>query len=515
MMKKIIFISIFILLAPYLSARAFTIKVVDGSFVDRYLGSIIVEDSVFQKKLYYLDPETKQKFFIAPDGGVRQLLEKFAEGSNDKIISRLPENSSQKNADLNYAKKFSGKFLLNVNKNGEVWYVDPLSLQRYYINTDNTGYNTLERLALNLTSDKMSIIANYPVEISADSENNIDFSLYNQVRDILKENFYQEAKIEDKKLFYGSLAGLAQSLDDPYTVFFSPQDKQEFNDKIDNAVEGIGALVDLKNNVLTIITPITDSPAIKAGLLPNDQILEVDNTSIRGFSIDKSISLIKGQKGTAVKLKIYRQATDETFEVNITRDRIVIPNVSAKDLGNNIAYFAINTFSPNMVNDFNEARKQFINEKTKGIIIDLRNNPGGYTDSAVALADLWLPADTLILREKAKKESVDYLTRTKEDWSLPTVILVNSGTASAAEIFSAALWEHGKAKIVGETTYGKGTGQMVNDFPDGSALKYTYFEWFTGEGKSVENRGIKPDFEISNNKSTIDFQLNKALELLK
>lgn len=515
-MKKFIAIAIFALFIPLARSQAVTLKVVDNSFVDRYLGTMILEDDIFQKKLYYLDPVTKQKYFINPDGGVRQLLEKFGKVSNNQVLNRIAINGEQKNFDLNYAKKLSGQILINANKNGEAWYIDPLTLNRYYISTNSDGYQTIETLALALPADKINIVENYPTEIPAQSEGNINFSLYPQIREILQDNFYKVEKVSDTKLFYGSLAGLAQALDDPYTVFFSPQGKQEFDNKIENTVEGIGALVDLKNSVLTIITPINDSPAIKAGLLPNDQILEVDGTSIRGFTVEKSTSLIKGPKGTAVKLKIYRQSSDKTFEINVTRDRITIPNVTAKDLGNNIAYFAINTFSPSMVNDFNNAKKLYIKSDTRGVVIDLRNNPGGYTDSAIALADIWLPADTLVLREKSRAGGSDYYTRTAETWSLPTIILTNSGTASAAEIFTAALSEHFKAKTVGETSYGKGTGQMINDFPDGSALKYTYFEWFTGEGKSVENRGLKPNFEIINpENSSIDLQLNKAIELLK
>ncbi|MDQ5971005.1 MAG: carboxyl-terminal processing protease, partial [Patescibacteria group bacterium] len=194
----------------------------------------------------------------------------------------------------------------------------------------------------------------------------------------------------------------------------------------------------------------------------------------------------------------------------------VIPNVTAKKLDRNIVYFSIGSFAPNMVTDFNKLRQQNIDSSTRGLIIDLRNNPGGYTDSALALADIWLAPDALILQEKFRSHSEKYYTQTAEKLNIPTIVLINGATASAAEIFSAALKENNQAKLAGETSYGKGTGQLLQSFADGSAIKYTYFEWLTGLGNSVENRGIQPDVEIKNDPQTsIDEPLVKALELLR
>lgn len=515
-MKKIIIISFLFILLPLTSIKAFSITVLDSSFIDRYLGSILLEDNIFQTKTWYLEPTSKKRYPIQSIDNLNLITTQFTHTVNSTILNKIPTTSGQKNIDYNIAKKYSGQFLMTEKNKKEIWYINPLNLLRYNITIDDNGLKTLNDLAVGLSLEKLSIITIASSELSASSENEINFNKYNELRNVLKINYFQPEKISDQKLFNGSLAGLADALDDPYTQFFSPTAKAQFDDNINSSVEGIGAIVDLKNNVFTIVTPLVDSPALKAGLESNDQVLEVDGLSIRNFTLEKSISLIKGQKGTVVTLKIYRQSEEKTFEVKIIRDKITIPNVTAKKLDNNIIYFAINIFSPSLVDDFNKLRSQYVTSSTNGIILDLRNNPGGYTDSAIALADIWLPSDTLILQEKFHSRTENYFTRTAETLTIPTVVLINNSTASAAEIFSTALSESNRAKLVGETSYGKGTGQMIYNFIDGSALKYTYFEWLSGLGKSIENTGIIPDYEVVNDRQTkIDGQLNKAIELLK
>jgi C-terminal peptidase prc len=515
-MKKILFLTVLFIFLPFLSVQAFTVKIVDDRFIDRYLGSIISEDNVFESKVWYLEPNNKERYLLSDVDQLTKILNKFAKKTNYTTLKKIPTTLDQKSIDYNVAKKYRGQFLFDANKKDEIWYVNPLDLLRYKISSDETGLKTLNDLALSLSLEKISILNIAGESATENTEAKIDFNKYNEIRSILEQNYYKPEKINNQELFYGSLTGLVGSLGDPYTQFFTPTKKTQFDNSIEGSVEGIGAMVDLKNNILTVITPLNDSPAMKAGLKSNDQILEVDGVSIRNFSLEKSISLIKGQKGTTVTLKIYRQAEEKTFEIKIIRDKIIIPNVIAKKLDNNLVYFSISTFSPNMISDFNKLRQQYTDDSTKGIIIDLRNNPGGYTDSAIALADIWLPANVLMLQEKFRSNTENYYTRTVENLKIPTIILINNGTASAAEIFSLALREANSAKLVGETSYGKGTGQMVEQFVDGSALKYTYFEWLTGLGNSIETRGMQPDFEVKNNSTTnIDAQLNKAIELLK
>lgn len=516
MTKKILLLGILIAFLPFLSAQAVTLRVIDSSFISRYLGNILLEDNVFTTKSWYLEPDSQKRYLVAENKDIKNIVDKFGQKITTATLKKIPTTSGQKGVDYNVAKKYSGRFLIEQNKNNDIWYVNPLDLLRYKITNDDAGFKTLNELAVSLPLDKLSIVAIASNETTPNTEAAINFSRYNELRNVLKENYYQPEKLNDQTLFYGSLAGLANSLNDPYTQFFSPSAKSQFDDSVNGEVEGIGAIVDLKNNIFTIVTPLKDSPALKAGLEPNDQVLEVDGVSIRNFSLTKSISLIKGPKGTSVNLKIYRQAENKTFEIKITRDRVAIPNVEVKKLDNNIVYFSISTFSQNMVNEFNKLRQENVNSSTKGIIVDLRNNPGGYTDAAIALADIWLPTDVLILQEKFRDHTEKYYTNTDENLTIPTIVLINGSTASAAEIFSSALKENNLAKLVGQTSYGKGTGQMLYPFSDGSALKYTYFEWLTGLNNSVETRGLQPDFEVKNDNLTkIDGQLNKAIELLK
>lgn len=514
--KKIIFLTLVFIFLPFTSVQALSIKVVDDSFIERYLGSVILEDNIFETNTWYLEPTNKERYLLSDTDKLNNILTKFAKKTTALTLKKIPTANNQKSIDYNIAKKYSGQFLFDPSKKAELWYINPLDLLRYKITADADGLKTLNDIAVNLSLEKISLLSIAIDETIPNPESKIDFSKYNELRNILDENYYQPSKINTQNLFYGSLSGLADALDDPYTQFFTPSKKTQFDNSIEGSVEGIGAVVDLKDNIFIIVTPLIGSPALQAGLEPNDQILEVDSVSIRNFSLDKSISLIRGSKGSAVTLKVYRQTENKTFEVKIIRDKITIPNVTAKKLDNNIVYFAVNSFAPNMVNDFNKLRQQYVDNLTKGLIIDLRNNPGGYTDTAIALADVWLPADILILQEKFRSHTENYYTRTAEKLNIPTVVLINGATASAAEIFSSALRESNLAKLVGQTSYGKGTGQMLQAFPDGSALKYTYFEWLTGLGHSIENTGIKPDFEIKNDSQTkIDGQLNKAIGLLR
>jgi carboxyl-terminal processing protease len=273
-------------------------------------------------------------------------------------------------------------------------------------------------------------------------------------------------------------------------------------------------MVETLEDVLMIISPLNGSPAQKAGLQAQDQIWIVDDVDIRGFTLDDAVALIKGEAGTTVILEIYRPSTNETFKVSIIREEINLPNVESKKLDNNIAYIKINIFSINLKNEFDSARAKVVDGSTDGLIIDLRNNPGGYTNSAVQLADYWLPEGALIMQEKFPEQTFQYTSRIDREINIPTIILVNEGSASASEIFTSALDENNVAQVVGQTTFGKGTGQSIQNFPDGSALKFTVFEWLTSDSKSLQDVGLVPDYVVENTLYS-DEQLKKAKELLR
>ncbi|MFA5126508.1 MAG: S41 family peptidase [Patescibacteria group bacterium] len=516
MQKKIFLLASACLLislwAHQAQAQVFTI--IDPEPIkNSYAGSVILVDNGFDKQYWYISPKA-ERYSLDEVEDLQKITATWQAKVTTAQLNKLATSPSSEKVDYNLAHSLQGKFLQAPDK--KIWYLNPIDDIRYQITLDNQGLDALKNLALDFSADRLVVLPQASDDNFVASTSTPNFNLYWQVRDILKRDFYKATQLNDKNLFYGSLEGLAAASEDPYTQFFTPQDKKSFDDTLASAVEGIGAQVDIKNGLLTIISPLDDSPAQKAGLLPNDQVLMVNGTDISGYTLDQGVNLIKGKAGTPVTLKIYRPNNKTTFEVTIIRARINLINVSASQLSDNIGYIKINMFTQNLLAEFNQVKNIAINKNTRGLVIDLRNNPGGYTDSALALADLWLPRGKLIMQEKFPDYTSQYYAEIDPSINLPTVILINNGTASASEIFTSALRENNIAKTVGQTSFGKGTGQSMTSFTDGSALKYTIFEWLTPSGRSVSNTGLKPDYEIGNLlDSATDNQLNKALELLK
>ncbi len=479
---------------------------------ERYSGSIILDDFSMTNKYWYLEPSTQERFYLRNGKSISRLLKKYSIDISNDELNKIALNKENSNTDYKLTRELRGYLLKTVNN--KYWYIDPLTGYRHQILNGQKGLDTLKELVIKLKKEDLDQL---PINNSKSFHYKdlaiIDLGLYNNVWNTLKNNYYQTNKIKEKEMFYGSLGGLANSFDDPYTKFFAPEERKEFDNKMEGSLEGIGAMVEEKDGLLIIVSPLDNSPAQKAGLLPQDQVLEVDNINIHNFSLEKSISLIKGKKGSTVHLKVYRPKTNKIFEIDIIREKIIIPNIIGEELDDNIAYFKVNLFSLNLHNEFAELKNKLINENTKGIILDLRNNPGGYTSAAINLADNWLNRGDLIFQEKYPNIIKQYVAGIEKEIDLPTIILTNNGTASASEIVTSALKEHQEVTVVGETTFGKGTGQGLSYFNDGSALKYTVFEWLTPHNNRVEGLGIEPDYIIEND--AIDRQLNKAKELLK
>lgn len=509
-MKKILFILAFFSFFIYGQHTHAATKVLPK---DLYAGSILVEENFDKPSYWYIDKETKEKYHLKDGVSVTRLLQKLGVGIHEKDFKKLATSTESINTDYKLVNKYQGKFLIEVDKAGEAWYLNPLDNLLYRIENGAEGLQQLKYLAIDVSTTKLNSIQTVKDDNFLIPKNSgIDFALYQKIWQTLKQNYYQT--IDSQDLFYGSLKGLTQSLNDPYTEFFDPGGKKEFNNRLEGSVEGIGTMVDLIDGKVVIISPLPDSPAEIAGLLPYDQILKADDTDLKGMTLDQAVTYIKGPSGTKVNLTIYRPDEDKTFNVEVIREKIVLPTVVAKKLDNNIAYFKISIFAIDLEEKFKAAIPEAIDKNTKGIIIDLRNNPGGYTDAAISLAEHWLPEGVLIFKEKYPNKTQNFYSSRNGEFSLPTVVLVNNGSASASEIFSSALKEHNVAQIVGQTTFGKGTGQMVDNYPDGSAMKYTIFEWLTAGDKSIEKTGVKPNYEILNTK-TSDLQLEKAKNLLR
>jgi carboxyl-terminal processing protease len=338
----------------------------------------------------------------------------------------------------------------------------------------------------------------------------VNFNLYWELWDKLKSEYVDKDNISDKVMFYGSLRGMAASLGDPYTTFMDPKDSQDFSNDLSGTFEGIGAEVGMRDDVITVVSPLSGSPAEKAGLKAMDKILDINGESTVNMSVDKAVSKIRGPKGTKVKLTIYRQGFKETKDIEITRDTIYVKSVKTELRSDKIFVITISNFNEDTTSLFGEAVRTAIKDNPRGILIDLRNNPGGFLDSAVAIASEWLTSDEVAVSEKYSngKEDKYYAKGSPHLKDYKTVVLVNGGSASASEILAGALQDYGRAKIMGEKSYGKGSVQTLDTFSDGSLAKITIAKWLTPKGNSISEKGITPDIEIKNT----DEDFNKGLD---
>jgi len=348
----------------------------------------------------------------------------------------------------------------------------------------------------------------------------VDFGIYWDVWTWLQSR-YIDHPVEEPRLFYGSLAGMVASLGDPYSLFLEPKDAEEFSEELHGRFEGIGAEIGIRENRLTVISPLTESPAEKAGLKPDDWIIKIDQKDTAGIDLNDAVRKIRGERGTQVVLSILRQGFDEPKDFTITRDQIKIVSVRWEMKDDLYAYIKVTNFNADTGERFRQAVEQIFTKKPKGIIVDFRNDPGGYLDIAVEIASYWVEEGLpVVLERKSDKSTSEY--RAVQNQTLagyPTVLLVNKGSASASEIVAGALQDYALATLVGETTFGKGSIQDIKEFSDGSAVKLTIARWLTPKERQIDSEGIKPDVEIEitdeEAKEGKDPQLEKALELLK
>ena len=321
----------------------------------------------------------------------------------------------------------------------------------------------------------------------------LNFDTVNQVYKSLRENY--DGQLNETQLEDGLKHGLAESTKDPYTVYFTAKEAKDFNDQLNNSFSGIGAqLGQDKDGNLQIIAPIQGLPADKAGLKALDLIATINGENTTGMSVDEAVSKIRGPKGTKVTLQIVRNKA-QTLTVTITREDITIPSVKTKTLAGNIGYLQISTFA-NDTNDLvKKAADQFKKDNVKGIVLDLRGDPGGLLDAAVHVSSYWLPEGQTILQEKRGSEVVQSYFATGDDVlkGIPTVVLIDGGSASASEITAGALHDNGAAYVIGQKSYGKGVVQQLINFGDGSQLKVTVASWYRPNGQNINKKGISPD----------------------
>jgi|TARA_Y100000031_G_scaffold156411_1_gene210853 carboxyl-terminal processing protease len=349
----------------------------------------------------------------------------------------------------------------------------------------------------------------------------VDFSLFWDAWQVVEKKYVDRDKLDTQAMIYGAIGGLVKSLGDPHSVFMEPQESKKFLDDIGGSFEGIGAEIGIRKGILTVITPLEDNPAQKAGLKAGDKILKVDDTITADLTIDEAVSLIRGTKGTEVTLFIARDKTDETMEIKIIRGTIQIPVIRWEMKDGDIAYIQFYHFTETSAGEFQRTIEQAIEANAQGIILDVRNNPGGYLEVAVDIASWFLPKGELVVAEdfgngdRNEFRSKGY--QLLED--MPVVVLVNQGSASASEILAGALRDIKGTKIVGQKSFGKGSVQQLEKLKGGSSLKITVAKWLTPLGISINDEGITPDIEIEITLEDIeemrDPQLEKALEIIK
>ncbi len=375
------------------------------------------------------------------------------------------------------------------------------------------------------TDNTASIFSIFSREVTPAPATPVDLTEFWEVWHLLEERFIvagPEDVVTPEDKLRGAIQGMVGAYGDPYTVFMPPAESRAFTEDVSGNFSGIGMEVGNRDGVITIITPLVDTPAERAGLLAGDKIIEIDGEITRNMSIDEAVRRIRGEKGTAVTLDILREGEMELREFTVVRDTIVIPTTKTEQRGD---VFIISLYSFNALAEakMQEALREYVRSDATKLIIDLRGNPGGYLQSAVSIASFFLPTGKVVVRERHSEQGEEKLYRSQgrtlgREAPEKIVVLVDRGSASASEILAGALSEHDYATVIGTNTFGKGSVQELISLEDGSSLKVTVTRWLTPDGKSISDGGLEPDIIINRTPeerlSDIDPQLDAALRFL-
>ena len=346
---------------------------------------------------------------------------------------------------------------------------------------------------------------------------NVDFSVFWQAWDMLKNNYLKGESLKNQDMVYGAIEGLVNSAGDPHTVFMRPDDYQKFAQDIAGEFGGIGAELEVKDNYVVVLAPLDDTPASRGGIKAGDKILAVDGKPLLKADANEAVKVIRGVVGTNVTLTILSDGSSKSHDVTLTRAIIEMPTVKWSMKNNDIAYVQLFSFNEQSPYLFYKTAMDIISNGAKGMVLDLRDDPGGYLESAVNIAGWFFDRGTPVVSEKFRSGSETKFSAngTAAFKNLPMVVLVNQGSASASEILAGALRDNSNIKLVGETTFGKGTVQDLEPLVDGSQIKMTIAQWVMPRGGIIEKNGLKPDIEVKITDADVaaknDSQLNKAL----
>lgn len=348
-----------------------------------------------------------------------------------------------------------------------------------------------------------------------------DLDLFWRVWDTVDAKYVDTTKLVPRHMLYGAIKGIVKSLGDPHSEFLDPEESKEFRESLSGSLSGIGAEVGMRDDVLTIISPLRGSPAEKAGLLPGDQIFKIDGQLATDYSVTDAVKRIRGAIGTTVRLTILRGGEIEPREVIMTRADIHIDSVASLMRDDGIAVVTVSTFAEDTAAAFTTTLIDLAAKHPMGLVLDLRFNGGGFLDAAIDMTSkLLATGDVVTIKERGKPDQTIGVTGTPLLPDTPLVVLINGGSASASEIMTGALQDAKRATVVGETSFGKGTVQeLIDTFPDGSTLRITIAKWFTPRGRDVTKEAIHPDVEVKMTAADLnvkhDPQLEKAIEILK
>ncbi len=397
-----------------------------------------------------------------------------------------------------------------------------------------TGYRTGSKKTVgpNIASSQ-AISGKNPSKVSTQS---LDFSLFWDVWDRVAKGFINKKNIDSQKMIYGAIGGMVASLGDPYTVFLPPDQNKEAKDDLGGLFEGIGAQLGVKDKKIVVISPLKDSPADKSGLKPGDWIVKVDGQETIDWTLPQAVNKIRGSKGSDVLLSVLHKDASKSSDIKVTRDTIQVSSVDFQikpdecSDGENlpkcksVIYLRLSQFGDKTADEWTKAvdniSKKLAGDKNrqiKGLVLDVRNNPGGYLTGAVFIASEFLNEGTVFVQEYADGRRQNFsVNRQGKLMNIPMVVLINKGSASASEIVAGALQDRSRAKLIGETSFGKGSIQEAQDLSGGAGVHITVAKWLVPSGKWINGEGISPDMKIENDESKPDedLQLQKAVDSL-
>jgi carboxyl-terminal processing protease len=368
-------------------------------------------------------------------------------------------------------------------------------------------------------SDPKDIFAKDP---EASKPEKVDFNVFWDVWKKVDQNYVSQDMVKDtKKRVYGAAKGMVTALGDPYSNFFDPEESEEFNTELDGKFTGIGAELTIKDGILTVVAPIEGMPADTAGLLSGDKVIKVDDKLTNDMTIEDAVKKIRGEKGTEVVLTVLHKGAKETNEIKIIRDEIDIKSVAYEKKSDGIGYIRIKGFMDDTGKEFDEIVSKVLADDDKGLIVDVRSNPGGNLNVAIDIISKFVAKGEVVLweRDRDKKETAYRATGGEDLKNLPVVVLIDGGSASASEILAGALRDDRQSLLIGEKSFGKGSVQSLEPLRGGSSLKITIAKWLTPSKQSIHEIGIEPNIEVKltldDIKNKNDEQLKRAMEEIK